>query len=382
MSQQERSFEGLLDEVGNRPRNQPDNSLEQAEAVALLLVAQRLSRLRQVRAPERLRARALARLLAAPPRPGPVRLVPRRPVAQALGMLAIRLAASVLVAVFLGYGTMAVSAASLPDSPLYSVKLLVEDMRVAVAPAEQKPQIYVEQAVRRLEETEALIQTGRLPEAERAIEDASRRIASARAAAEQAPRQEQVREAIGTTSARARAVAEALSLLGGSAPAASLMEAPFAGVQPLPRGEGALPEGSAQVAAPQSSRGFLPIGSPAPEAAGVAAPSRSAIDSALRAPGAVDSASSSAPSGFVVIDSALASPETSAPAGAFGQIEPSDLRSTSLTATPDGAATATPASEPEGLAPSGVEPPQADFGLIQVEPAPVTDHGPRPLPSP
>jgi len=173
----------------------------------------RLERLHHVAAPDRLRRTALAHAMAG--RPHVVPLVPQRSQLLAVSQ---RLAATAAAVFLLAYGTFAASAASLPDSPLYSVKLLVDDARVAVAPAEDKPLIYAEQASRRLDETDALISDGRIDAAERAASDAAKRIESARAAAERAPAP-QARDAIASTTAQYRSVSESLASRGGSSPA-------------------------------------------------------------------------------------------------------------------------------------------------------------------
>src|SRR5437867_966663 len=179
--------------------------------------AWRLQRLTSVSAPERLRRTGLARALATPTVPPRVHAVPLAGRHQGMLVASRRLAATAAAIFLLGYGTFAASAASLPDSPLYPVKLLVEDARVAVAPAGDRPLIYVEQATRRLEEADTLISDGRIDAAERSTSDAAKRIESARAAAQQSPAP-QVRDAIGSTVVQYRSVSESLAARGGSSP--------------------------------------------------------------------------------------------------------------------------------------------------------------------
>jgi Domain of unknown function (DUF5667) len=189
------------------------------DSVALAQLAWRLQRLHSVSAPERLRRTGLARVLAMSPVRPYAHVVPLAPRRQRQLLLTSRRLAATAAAVFLlAYGTFVVSAASLPDSPLYPVKLLVEDARVAVAPAEERPLIYVEQATRRIEETDALISDGRISAAERSASDAAKRIESAQVAAAQQSPAPQVRAAIGSTVAQYRSVSESLASRGGSSP--------------------------------------------------------------------------------------------------------------------------------------------------------------------
>src|SRR5437764_692324 len=251
----QRAFERLLD-LRTRWKNPPGSPESDEETLALAQLAWRLQRLQTVAAPEHLRRTGLARAFAAHPDlddAGLVHLISRlhrlRSVSaprglratglgRALGtapprqggrvvplsgrhepwVAAFRRVAATAAAVFLlAYGTFAVSAASLPDSPFYPVKLLVEDARVAVAAPDDKPLLYVEQASRRIQETDALIGDGRIGAAERTAGDAAKRLESAQVAAQQAPAP-QVSDAIDSTLAQYRSVSESLASRGGSSP--------------------------------------------------------------------------------------------------------------------------------------------------------------------
>lgn len=238
--------------------------------MALAQLAWRLQRLHSVSAPERLRRTGLARALATPParqRPHVVRLAPRP---QQVLVVSRRLAATAAAVFLLAYGTFAASAASLPDSPLYSVKLLVEDARVAVASPEERPLIYVEQAARRLEETDALISDGRISAAERSASDAAKRLESAQAAAQKSPAP-QVREAIGSTLAQYRSVSESLASRGGSSPSVT-------GVQPAiaARAPSAAPVAIAPIEQPPSSEVAVDTGDANSNASSIPVPAVSA----------------------------------------------------------------------------------------------------------
>jgi len=309
------------------------------EAAELFELAQRLQRLHAVAAPDRLRSTALAHALAVKRAPDRRPRVIFFPSARGLALAAGRLAASVVAGTVLGYGAYVASAASLPDSPLYQVKLLVEDARVAMAPADQRSQIFVEQATRRIEETDALIQDGRISDAERSASDAARRIESARAAAREAPaadvQRADVQRAIGTTEDQYRSVSRVLADRGGSPPPVSPPEARAAAVQPVP----VAPEvaASAQsepatsgnsVGAPLTGTGFSPIASVGPGAG-------AQVGATAEPPARV----SAPPSDFAAIGSADASatgPGRSATTG------PAALTPATQTSTPRPAVTNVP----------------------------------------
>jgi hypothetical protein len=234
MDQSQGAFERLLraaEEGEALPY--PSDAAEQ-EAGELYALTQRLHRLHTIQVRPAARQRILARALNAPiEQPQPrfrlldIRDFRPRPAEwrRAAGSLAAAMAA---VAV-LTYGTVTASAASLPDSPLYTVKLFVEDVQVAVAPPEQKPQLYTEQAARRLQETEALIESNKIAEAEKSAEKATSSLAAARQAAENTARPD-VQVEIKQTTDHARAVVRRLEENGGTAPKPDVV----ARLQPTP----------------------------------------------------------------------------------------------------------------------------------------------------
>jgi hypothetical protein len=84
---------------------------------------------------------------------------PRRPLWQSL---AWRLAAVLVVVSLLGGGVALASADSLPDQPLYGVKLATERFQLSLAPAEEKRfEILLQQADRRLAEATAMVLAGK-----------------------------------------------------------------------------------------------------------------------------------------------------------------------------------------------------------------------------
>lgn len=331
-----------MPETPSRAKSRPVSRYAETEAAALHTLARRLQGLVDLTASARLRHSALARALATPEprRHGLLELLsPLFPQQRDLAMAVGRMAAAVAVALMVGYGAIAVSAASQPESPLYPVKLLVDDVRVAVAPTEEKARLYVEQASRRLDETDVLIQGGRIDGAERSAQDAARRIESARAVVEQAAPQPDVREAISSTVAQYRTVSESLEQAGGSAPpiaAAVVASAPQpsgptagepAAVESQPAGDVRAVPSTSRVQAPVPTS-FARIDQRQPTAQ-VAAPR------------------SGAPSEFVPIDgntgAALSRSTVDGPAPTFIPIGASDA-STPVPAA--SAATATPTSTP------------------------------------
>jgi hypothetical protein len=80
--------------------------------------------------------------------------------------LAWRLAAVLVALSLLGGGVALASEDSLPDQPLYGVKLATERLQVALAPAEEKRfEILLQQADRRLAETTAMALAGKFDRA-------------------------------------------------------------------------------------------------------------------------------------------------------------------------------------------------------------------------
>lgn len=142
-----------------------------------------------------------------PRRRGPLRLLDPAPI---WVQSAARIAAALIVVVTVGYGALAASASSLPNSPLYPVKVLVEDFAIAFAPDDQKPDLLVHQANRRLDEVEALAREGRSVEAERVAEEALRKLESAKVVASLSGNPARLSQAIEMTENRARTTETAI----------------------------------------------------------------------------------------------------------------------------------------------------------------------------
>lgn len=355
-------FERLLGESEEGGRLRPASSKAESEAVTLLTLARRLNALSRVGAPARLRAATLASALSGP---GSSRasVVPlrRRPTWLEVGA---RVAAAAAAAVVVGYGTLAVSAASLPASPLYPVKLLVEDVQLAVAPEGEKPHIYTNQALKRLEETEALLQVGRITDAERVAGEAARRIESARAAAQHPSAPARAREAIGTTVEAYREVAENLTQRGGSPPpvAAARATGPTAPeitslvvvAQASPT-----PTSGPNPAAPAPTvpvTGAQPVGAPVPSG-GFLSVESSTVSNTGTAPSAPVSAP---PSDFTSVEAA--SPAPTATGIAVGAPPPTFVAvelPTGAPASPTPTATRTPTTAPQSGTPTPTDGPTA-----------------------
>jgi hypothetical protein len=272
----------------------------------------------------------------------------------------------VVAAVVVAYSGVAASAASLPDSPLYSVKLLVEDVIVAVAPPEQKPRLYVGQLERRLEETEAFVQEGRIQEAGQTMKAAAQRIEYAEAAAPSG-RSDQVREQIESTVAQHRRTLDSFQQQGGQPPAAlaapaSVAVSPAPAVRPQPPAP--LPaaavesienstEAAAAAVGPAVAAGIessLASGQPA-SAAPVAASAPRLPANSVAAPQAdFGSIAGSRPPAAVAAPPA---PAAEAPVASFAPIG----QVATLTATPITAALASPSVPSPTASPTAATPP-------------------------
>ena len=317
-------------------------------------------------------------------------MVPLAPRPHRLLLASRRLAATAAAIFLLAFGTFAASAASLPDSPLYPVRLLVEDARVAVAPVEEKPLIYVEQATRRLEETDALISDGRISAAERTVSDAAKRIESAQAAAQQAPAP-QVRDAIGSTLAQYRSVSESLVSRGGSLPpvtgaqAGTVARAPSAPSAIAPGDRAASPPSELleAVAAPGGAAEFAVIPTPRTTdaklsatpsvAARVSAPSSSDFGRIDSTPGGRVTAPSA--SGVVEIEgdrvttqpTGAAAAQTSPTTGPRASATPTPTARPNVTATRTPTATETSTAAPVPSATPGLGAPNVGFTPIPID---------------
>ena len=364
----------MREEIARRAKNLRAEPSADEDPPPLLELGHRLHRLQDISAPPHLREAALARALATP-LPRRARVIPLRTSAGEWAVVGARLAASALVAFGTAYGTVAVSAASLPNSPLYPVKLLVEDIRVAVAPTEQKPDIYVEMAVRRVEETETLLQTGRLVEAERAVEVANRQIATARAANVQSPRIKGSNEALVASTERVQRVAAALTHRGSTQP--SLPEA----ARPVPAGDSRVSR-PAEAAPPTGSEASVAV--PLPNAI---IPTGSRDDQqplpSLSAPGASDNGSVRSGPGYTLIDTgepargqpSAGSAPVVAPVATFGPIESTGSspaqQAPTATRTPTPTATPTSLPPPAPRATGAPAAPESNFTIIQGRPSSV-----------
>lgn len=243
----------------------------------MVALSRRLSRLRAVEAPARLRQRALRQALRSTPRPSLVVPLAGWRLRPTFGMQLSRMAAAVAVVVALGYTTVAASAAFLPDSPLYAVRLIIEDVIVAVAPTEQKPRLAVEQLESRLVAVDAMVQVGRIEDASRAMNAAAQRADYLEAAAVQAAHPQEVRAVVTSKVEQHRVTIDTFRQQGGDTPAvlarpvasvpapvpAALPQpAPAAPPQPAPASEPAetAADVSSTLTAPTAPGGFEPIG--------------------------------------------------------------------------------------------------------------------------
>jgi len=146
-----------------------------SELEPLLRLAQDIRSLPKVQAPERLRSSK--RPVFCPPkavRPAPLK--PRWGASPIPGWKSIsgspfaRLAAGFAAAILLLGGTTAVSAGSLPEEPLYPLKLAVEDFQLAIAPRpETRSELELQFVSRRLEEVESAARQGRSGSVQRGL---------------------------------------------------------------------------------------------------------------------------------------------------------------------------------------------------------------------
>jgi hypothetical protein len=368
------AFEELLGESVGRPGNRPTDAEAEREAAGLFALAEHLGTLRSVTAPASLRQTGLHRALATP--------VPKR---RALfpephfawrnwTFVASRAVAAMLAVVLFGYGTVASSAASLPNSPLYPVKLFVEDVQVAVSPPSERPKLRTEQAVQHDDQARKLADNGQLVEARQANNDAGKRLDDARVAANQVP-DPQVQAVIEKTSATHDAVTRVLD---------DRQATPSNTVAQGPSGA------NAAATAPSTAR-------PSVQGTTTSAPSPTGtpIPQNIGAPVATG--------GFTTIGAADASPTTSSSTGSASTVEPTAAAETA-TPVPVGApssasvvpiptgrsATSTPAatSRPAASAtPTTGSPTATATGVPQQigstgTPAPTSTPGPSATPSP
>lgn len=104
----------------------------------------------------------------APAAPSASVLAPKRQ--PAWRSLAWRLAAVLVVLSLLGGGTVLAAGDALPDQPLYPVKLAAERVQITLAPVEENRfQVYLQQADRRLAEATAMVLVGKYDRAFQAM---------------------------------------------------------------------------------------------------------------------------------------------------------------------------------------------------------------------
>ena len=146
-----------------------------SELEPLLLLAQQLRALPKVTAPESLRT-SRRPVFSALPRDVAPGIWPRlfsRPrvcVAPAWGAPLVRLAAAFAATLLLLGGTAIASAGSLPEEPLYPLKLAVENLQLAIAPSPQaRAELEMRFAARRLEEVEAASRQGKVEAVQRGL---------------------------------------------------------------------------------------------------------------------------------------------------------------------------------------------------------------------
>jgi len=383
------AFEELLGELPPPKGNWQAGPAARQEALELHALSEQLSVLRDVNAPAELRRTALQRAFATP-LPTRRKIFPRPFLdLRSWTFVASRASAALLAVILLAYGTVVSSAASLPDSPLYPVKLLVEDVQFALAPSSDRPKLYSEQAVRRLDETKALIDDGRIPEAVQTANAAGQSIELARAAAEQSSSPQDAQAVIAATTDPYQSVLAALEA-HGVAPSVVLAQVPgpdshVKAAQATPQSRSGAsqtpvvaPSATAtrvaqSVAAPLPSGGFTAIeesganSSPTEMPSGSSSSMLSPTSSPTAAP--VDAPSS----GFVAIGEPT---RTADPAPAITTTAQPPALSVSFTATPTptqqrgfstptetATARSTPTSSPIASATAGMATPTATSGL-------------------
>src|SRR4051812_39526475 len=123
MNEVQQALERLLGQSPAQSKVRRVSADAEAEAAELYEVARNLQQLRRLRAPDRLRERGLEYVFAPRAPRRHLWLVPSPATRREWGRAASRVAASVAVAAFLGFGTVRAAGDSLPDSPLYPVRV-------------------------------------------------------------------------------------------------------------------------------------------------------------------------------------------------------------------------------------------------------------------
>lgn len=162
------------------------------ELEPLLGLAQDLRSLPKVRAPESLRTSK--RPVFTPWYPEPIDLQAQRrsgPTSRLVALWGVplaRLAAGIALVFLLLGGAAVASAGSLPEEPLYPLKLAMEELRLAITPnPEARAELEMRFAERRLEEVESAARQGRVEALQRGLALYEERVASAVTRVELAP---------------------------------------------------------------------------------------------------------------------------------------------------------------------------------------------------
>ncbi len=119
-----------------------------------------------------------------------------------------------LIGTLLGGGTVYASQSALPGDALYSVKLGVEEARLALAGPQSEAQLLQEFAMERLEETEMLLQQNRVEDVAVALQDFQEMSTGLQTALqEQNVPQEQIQQTLAAMQAQMEAIAAQLQMM-------------------------------------------------------------------------------------------------------------------------------------------------------------------------
>lgn len=174
-------------------------------------------------------------------------------------------AASLLLALFLGSGTVLASFQSLPEQPLYSVKKAVEQVELALAPStESQAHTLVRHSEKRLKEIEALENRGQRPAAEALRQVLNRQLVKAQAMAVAVEQRggngtavlAAMEQNLARYKARLLGTESTPQPLNGQMEGAAREETPLPGAVPVPRPPAAPPglQRPAKKLAPQARR--------------------------------------------------------------------------------------------------------------------------------
>jgi hypothetical protein len=169
----EKALGGTLDAVESGETTLEEalsrNPALRAELEPLVALAMELRSIPRITAPDILRGRGRPVFASRPVDEPPVRwwrkLRLPAPLSYGWASTAVRAAAAFAVVLTLGSGTLVVSAGSLPEEPLYPVKLAMENVQLAITQdSGARAQLEMQFAARRLQEVAAAVQQGK-PEA-------------------------------------------------------------------------------------------------------------------------------------------------------------------------------------------------------------------------